>query len=89
MLPSNIFQRAVTVTKEVAHDAVSLLSEAVLGTPIKAQALNCIVDLGSPCSLCGSCGADKRRYWIFCWQCNYCSSDCRWCQQPSCACDYC
>jgi hypothetical protein len=89
MFPSKIIHQTVMVTREIVQDTVSLLSEAVLGRPIKAQAVTCWVNLSEPCSLCGSCGADKRRYWLYCYECDTCVSGCAWCLKPSCVCDYC
>jgi len=83
MSQPNIIHRAVTVAKEMALDAVSLLAEAVLGAPVRARA-------GCPSwpfcgygyGTCGSCGADKkRRLWCYCSGTSVCCTwvDCVYC----------
>jgi hypothetical protein len=69
--------------REYLSEAVSLLTEAVLGAPVEAQAA--CWHTGAACEdPCNSCGAEKRafRYWDCCssghcycgsiWFCEYC-----------------
>jgi len=57
---------AINVSKGYLSDAVALLTEVVLGKPVKVQA-GCWVS-SVPCAgyACGSCGADKRHYQKIC-----------------------
>ncbi len=66
--------------KEYLSEAVSLLSEVVLGTPVKALALQCPGKTECcsawSCGNCGSCGYDKRRCTRVCACCNSSCGSC-------------
>lgn len=53
--------------KEYLSEATSLLAEAVLGAPVKAQALTCWW-IGYCMGLCNLCGPGKRTrdQWVYC-----------------------
>ena len=66
--------------KEFLSEAVSLLTEAVLGKPTRAWALQCPGQTKC-CSIwtygnCGSCGYDKRRGARVCACCNSSCGNC-------------
>ena len=66
--------------KEYLHEAVSLLTEAVLGKPAQALA-GCIPIAPVPGSQCGSCGPMKNRWKFLCGCPLYCYEKvmCNWC----------
>jgi hypothetical protein len=76
--------------KEYIWEAASLLAEALLKKPTTALADHaCITDLNLPCTVCGSCGADKRTYQRFCHQFDTCAPGAwAWCF-VGCACYWC
>jgi len=67
--------------KEYLSEAVSLLAEAALGSPVQAQAQTCFRILVCQC---GCCGADKGLWDKYCcceWQGGSCY---RWCYVKQC-----
>lgn len=75
--------------KEYLSEAVSLLTEAILGKPRPVQAWECY--WGASCSTCGACGFGKKKYRLICYVCGTACSPggCNWCDM-GCQCgDYC
>ncbi len=69
MLKHRTISRAITVAKETTQDAVSLLAEAVLGSPVRARA-GCTgggyICFGPFYDNCTSCGWEKKKRG-YCW----------------------
>ena len=73
--------------EEILNDAVSLMSEMLLGKPITVQAA-CHMNPYDICSPCQSCGIDKGRFGRYCWECGTCKPYCEWCKN-GCYCSWC
>ena len=73
--------------KEYLHEAVSLLTEAVLGSPVRSLAGCYYEESVFPTDVCTSCGSEKRHYaWFRRICCPGCGS---WVKISNEWCDYC
>lgn len=75
--------------KEYVLEAISLLTEVLLGKPQTALAQDCVfIAYAVPCgNYCSECGADKRLRDTFCYRC-FGGGGCYWFYQ-GCQCTYC